>query len=215
MKHAPPPHSGRRCAPAHSRASDDRMRMKSSISLETSKRRVIGFDAVKHLLLARIEKRPARRPRFQSCSRHRLAAPATAAQPVRCGVPRSARRDIRQRTENRGRGPCRSPARGGIMAWFQVVRERRRAACDDPPSLGVPRRPGARDSGRGGVVAWQHLRPPVDGALRRTTLHRPCCRRPGKDGCGGPRKVESFRSFKGLENAGAPPEMIYRHQGNG
>ena len=79
---------------------------------------------------------PAWRPRLGSWRWRRVAAPAATCRPVRCGEPRSARRDIRQRTENRGRGPRRYPARGGIMPWFQEVRERRRAACDDPPSLG-------------------------------------------------------------------------------
>ena len=50
---------------------------------------------------------------------------------------------------------------------------------------------------------------------RRTTRHGPCYRRPGNDGCGARRKVESFRGFKGLENASAAPEMISRHRGNG
>ena len=79
---------------------------------------------------------PAWRPRFGSWRWRRVAAPAVTCRSVRCGEPRSARRDIRQRTENRGRGPRRSPATGGIMPWSQGVRERRRAACDDPPSLG-------------------------------------------------------------------------------
>ena len=81
---------------------------------------------------------PAWRPSFGSWRWRRVAAPAVSCRLVRCGEPRSARRDIRQRTENRGRGARRSPATGGIMPWFQGVRERRRAACDDPPSLGYP-----------------------------------------------------------------------------
>ena len=52
---------------------------------------------------------PAWRPRLGSWRWRRVAAPAATCRPVRCGEPRSARRDIRQRTENRGRGPDGTP----------------------------------------------------------------------------------------------------------
>ena len=101
------------------------------------------------------------------------------------------------------------------MTWFQRVRERRRAACDDPRSLGY----------RAGLAPEI----PVVAAAS----HGSACSRLSTVRCGEPRttgrtvggqemtvavpgeKWNHFVGFNGLENAGAPPEMIYRHQGNG